>query len=475
MATRPTALPRETPTAVVAGALAAAALVGALMTLSVPAGLAALIGVCYAPLVMLNLRLGLALWVPLTFLEALPLFNAGGKAAGLLIAIAWRGMARSLGPRVSVLVARHRLAFACLLGYIVWITLSLAWAASPHAVLGDLWHWYALLLIFVIVATVAREPGMVRLVMHAFVVGGVLSIVAGEIYGSGSATIDLAAAESGRLYGAQGDPNILAAGLIPAIVFAAALLPDARSFAVRAWLVVAAGVLTVGVAASESRGGFLAAGATLVAALIFFRHKRAYVLIVLLAVAGLGGVAFATTPGAWHRVTHFNDGSGRSDIWRVAMRVGAAHPVAGAGLNNFETVSGQFVRRPGALKTLDLIVDRPHVAHNIYLEAYADTGIVGLALFIGFIAACLYAAWCASRRFDRLGEDSLDMLATAVLVGGLGFMAAATFISAGVDKRLWVLLALGPALNVYAIAQERRVKRAPVAAGAAPARLPVAA
>src|SRR5438105_10098126 len=108
MATRPTAMPRETPTAVVAGALAAAALVGALMTLSVPAGLAALIGVCYAPLVMLNLRLGLALWVPLTFLEALPLFNAGGKAAGLLIAIAWLGMARSLGPRVSVLVARHR-------------------------------------------------------------------------------------------------------------------------------------------------------------------------------------------------------------------------------------------------------------------------------------------------------------------------------------------------------------------------------
>jgi O-antigen ligase len=475
MATRTTALPEGTPTAVVAGALAAAALVGALMTLSVPAGLAALIGVCYAPLVLINLRLGLVLWVPLTFLEALPLFNAGGKAAGLLIALAWVGMGRALAPRLGALVTRHRLVIACLLGYIVWITLSLAWAASPSAVARDLWHWYALLLVFVIVATVAREPRAVRLVMHAFIVGGVLSILAGEIYGSGSANLDLAAAESGRLYGAQGDPNILAAGLIPAIVFAGALLANARGFAVRAWLVVAAGVLTVGVAASESRGGLVAAGATLLAALVFFRRRRAHVLVVVLAIAGLGGVAFASTPGAWDRVIHFSDGSGRSDIWRVAMRVGEAHPIAGAGLNNFETVSAQYVRRPGALKTLDLIVDRPHVAHNLYLEAYADTGIIGLLLFVGFIAACLYAAWSAGRRFDRLGYRQLETLATAVLVGGIGFLSAAMFISAGVDKRLWVLLALGPALNVYAIATERRrlqpATPAPVPAG----ELPVAA
>ena len=138
------------------------------------------------------------------------------------------------------------------------------------------------------------------------------------------------------------------------------------------------------------------------------------------------------------------------------MRVGEAHPIAGAGLNNFETVSAQYVRRPGALKTLDLIVDRPHVAHNLYLEAYADTGIIGLLLFVGFIGACLYAAWSAGRRFDRLGDRQLETLASAVLVGGIGFLSAAMFISAGVDKRLWVLLALGPALNVYATAAERR-------------------
>src|SRR3954468_20852168 len=131
MATRPAPLPESSTTAIAAGALGAAALVGGLLTLSVPAGIAALIGVCYAPLVMINLRMGLALWVPLTFLEGLPLFNAGGKAAGLLVALGWLGPGAAGAPRLGVLVARHRAAMACLAAYLVWITLSIAWASSP--------------------------------------------------------------------------------------------------------------------------------------------------------------------------------------------------------------------------------------------------------------------------------------------------------------------------------------------------------
>src|SRR4051794_37155047 len=255
MATRPAPLPESSTTAIAAGALGAAALVGGLMTLSVPAGLAALIGVCYAPLVMVNLRMGLALWVPLTFLEGLPLFNAGGKAAGLLIALAWIGLGRALVPRLGRLIAEHRATLALLAAYLVWITLSVAWASVPGTAAADLWDWYAVALIFVIVGTVAREPSTVRLLMHMFIVGAVLSIVAGEVYGSGSAHVNLAAEESGRLYGAQGDPNVLAAGLLPAIVFAAALLVSTTSLAMRAWLITAAGIPALSVAASESRGG----------------------------------------------------------------------------------------------------------------------------------------------------------------------------------------------------------------------------
>jgi hypothetical protein len=38
------------------------------------------------------------------------------------------------------------------------------------------------------------------------------------------------------------------------------------------------------------------------------------------------------------------------------------------------------------------------------------------------------------------------VLARAVLVAGVGMLVSGVFISAGVDRRLWALLALGPAL-----------------------------
>src|SRR4029077_19736469 len=129
---------------------------------SVPLGIAALIGICYAPLVMVNLRVGLALWVPLTFLEGLSLFNAGGKAAGLLIVVAWLGMGRALAPRLATLIAYHRTVIFMLGGLLVWITLSVAWAASPGAAARDLWHWYAVAVLFLVVATVARDARTVR-------------------------------------------------------------------------------------------------------------------------------------------------------------------------------------------------------------------------------------------------------------------------------------------------------------------------
>ncbi|MGH3994209.1 MAG: hypothetical protein ACRDSN_17320, partial [Pseudonocardiaceae bacterium] len=62
----------------------------------------------------------------------------------------------------------------------------------------------------------------------------------------------------------------------------------------------------------------------------------------------------------------------------------------------------------------------------------------------------------AGRRFEALGRADLEALARAVLVGAIGMLAASFFISAGVDKRLWILLALGPALLAVAEAERQR-------------------
>lgn len=454
MAARTVSTPTTLEPPVAVAALGSALLLGVLVAFDAPLALAALVALAYAPLALVNLPLGLALWVPLMFLEGLPALNAGGKAAGLLVAAAWIAGGGGLAAEVSALITRHRALMTTLALYLLWVTVSVAWAASVGSALGDLWHWYVVALIFVVVITTLRTTHAVRMTLHLFVVGAVISAALGVVLGGvgGSSQVDLAAASSGRLYGAAGDPNILAAGLIPAAVLAAALASSTRSTVVRGWLVFAIGALSVATVASESRGGFLAAIVTALAALVFFRRRRAQVLVLVLLVCGAAGAWLLSSPAAWSRLTSFQDGSGRTDIWRVALRVGADQPIIGVGLNNFQEVSYKYVRRPGAIKVY-LLVDRPKVAHNMYLETYADTGLVGLALFMGFVASCLRAAWLAGRRFEAEGDAGLEAIARAVLVGTIGFLAAAVFISSGVDKRLWLLLALGPAL--YALSLRR--------------------
>jgi O-antigen ligase len=88
--------------------------------------------------------------------------------------------------------------------------------------------------------------------------------------------------------------------------------------------------------------------------------------------------------------------------------------------------------------------------HNTYLQMLAEAGVVGLGLFAAFVTGCLAAAGRAARIFRHRGRPTAEVLAQAVLVATIAMLAAAVFVSAGVDKRLWILLALGPALLALA-------------------------
>jgi O-antigen ligase len=185
---------------------------------------------------------------------------------------------------------------------------------------------------------------------------------------------------------------------------------------------------------------------------IFYKRRRAQVLLFFAVAISIGAVWFTTSPGAWHRVTNFNGGgNGRSDLWKVAWQAGKDHPILGVGLNNFRVVSPNYVRKPGTLHFVDLIAEKPHVVHNTYLQMFTETGAVGVGLFLFFVTGCVFAAARAAKRFDELGERALAGVARGVLVGTLGMLTAAFFISAAGDFRLWILLAFGPALLALAM------------------------
>lgn len=436
--------------------LFAGAMVGLVLAIEVKYGVALLFGLVYAGIALVNLQLGVALWVPLIFLEGIAAFNLAGKAAGAIIGIAWLGSLYGRRDIVRATIARHRRLLSVLLALLVWISLSLIWADDLGLAAKDLWRWYVLLMIFVIVITTVTTERTLRWVLFAFFGGAVMSVVIGAADGSFTGTADGAA----RLEGGAGDPNYLAASIVACCIVAVSMLALRLGLAARWAIGIALAILVIGLVMSGSRGGFLAAGGGVVAAFFVFKYRRAYVLAATAVLVGVGALAFLNVPGAWERVTDFNEDNGRSSLWTVGARMWEEQPVNGVGLNNFVVHSADFVREPGALENTELVVERPHVPHNTYLQVLAETGIVGFALFVLFCAGCLRAAMIAAREFEAKGEWGLGTLTRGVVVATASVLAASMFLSAATDKRLWLLLALGPVMLGLA----RRV--APVQAAA---------
>lgn len=431
-------------------AAGAATLTGLAMAVALPRGLAIWVALIFVPLVLLDLQIGLALWLPLIFVQALPVVGLAANAAGVLVLLAWLGTRRRAGaPSIAATTEERRMLGAGLL-LLAWLAGSALWADSVHYVLADLWQWAVGILLLAIAMTVLRDQRGVRLLVWGFVIGGTISVTVGLVaggIGADSPALETATATEGRLQGGAGDPNYLAAGLLPAIVMAAGLAAGTRGVLRRLGLVVCAGIMAIGLAATQSRGGMVAAVLIALAAPFVFRGRRLAATSLVLLVGCFAGLWFAADPTAWQRVTSFNNGgNGRSSIWSVAWRLSGDYPLLGVGLNNFRVHSGDYVRQPGALDFVQLIVERPHVVHNIYLQMLAETGPLGLALFVFLIAAAIRAAWMAASRFHRAGDESMATLARSVALGIAGIAIASFFISNGADRRLWLLLALGPAL-----------------------------
>jgi tetratricopeptide (TPR) repeat protein len=98
-------------------------------------------------------------------------------------------------------------------------------------------------------------------------------------------------------------------------------------------------------------------------------------------------------------------GSNRYDFYRVALDVFAAHPIAGAGADNFQQ---EYLARGRSEET-------PRYPHSVELGALSETGAIGAALLL----TALVAGVAAGLR----GTRARDPLARAAAVGALGAFA----------------------------------------------------
>lgn len=451
---RPEARLRWTSLWLVAGAMVTVIVFAAVLGHSTKDGVLILLAICFLPLALWQLPLAVCGWTIVTFLSHVSTLSAYPNRLMLFTAVCWLGLLIGRRSKARSPLADSYGVIAIAVVFSAWVVISLAWASEPGA--GEtathlkqfLYGGFSLLLLLGVVV----ERRHVRWLAAAFVAGAALSVLYGAAKGGLSAGVGAAtevADSGGRFQGGASDPNYLAAVLVPALMIAGGLAVRAAPRH-KALLMLAAVIITIGLAATESRGGLIAAIVCAVVAFAIWRERRALIAGLIGLVGASTAIFFLVKPSAWTRILESNQGSGRLDIWTVALRIIHAHPFAGVGFGQFSQVSIHYVLQPGALQYIGLIVEQQIVVHNLYLQVWVEEGAVGLLLFLALVVASLSSAWLAVKRFDALGDVQMAAIARATVLALVGILAASFFLADLENSQLWIVLALGPVLAALA-------------------------
>jgi O-antigen ligase len=131
---------------------------------------------------------------------------------------------------------------------------------------------------------------------------------------------------------------------------------------------------------------------------------------------------------------HFGQlsGAGRHDFWRVSIDAFGERPIFGGGAGTYEFSWEED-------RSIDLPV---HDAHSLYLEAFAELGVVGGLATLGLVGSLLwwgFASWRAARGAARERYAVLVAVMLAFAVGAafdwfweLAGLGAVFFLAAGV-------------------------------------------
>jgi putative inorganic carbon (hco3(-)) transporter len=256
----------------------------------------------------------------------------------------------------------------------------------------------------------------------------------------------------GRLY--YYDANDFATFVVSAVPLGVYLLHAGRTTVLRAGAAAGLIVLTLGIVWSGSRGGFIALSA--VGLFIVLRYSIIPVRWRLWATALVAVVLLSTASDQyWQQmstITSHDDynrtsESGRLQIWARGLGYMMSNPVLGLGPGNFQAAEGTL--SPYADRQQYGIGVRWNAAHNSFIQAGAELGLVGLVLFVGVIASTFAALRRAGgsergRPAGRLRESSLTPALTAAL---LGFVVGSFFLSLAYSEMLYTLVALAVGLQ----------------------------
>jgi hypothetical protein len=177
------------------------------------------------------------------------------------------------------------------------------------------------------------------------------------------------------------DPNDLCVLLVIGILLSLYWLTDRCLGLARFVWLASLGLFFYALALTQSRGGLLA---LLGGLLVFLRLRFGWTLTLVMGACGLPVLFLALAGRQTELSATTGTGQERIQIWSDGLMLFRDAPLFGVGMNKYDESVG-------------------HVAHNSYLQAFAELGVFGGILFIGGFA-------CALGSLRRLGLKGRQIL-----------------------------------------------------------------
>jgi len=325
--------------------------------------------------------------------------------------------------------------------FLGWAMASAAWAVDLHQVRTLSSRLLTDLLVFASIPLLLRRTSHFRNVGW-WIVGAALL----------SAAIGMAMHTSlgGRAIGLYSDPNEYATGMAICAAFALALGESSTRASARWFARFAVAGSLMGVAASASRTGVVAALLAYLVLLITARGvERVRLTGVMVTVAALALAWLIFAPGGSVAEQRFagENSTGRGDLWRVARYQFQDEPIHGVGLGNYPVVSNRYLKRD--VRNIDLFIRAPRTVHNTPLELLSELGAVGFTLFYSFIGSCVILAMRTLKRARTIEDPGMVAACRGILAALFGLIAASLTLSGMYVELLWILLGSTVAASNY--------------------------
>ncbi|MGF1720985.1 O-antigen ligase family protein [Vibrio kyushuensis] len=356
---------------------------------------------------------------------------------GALSALLWHTLVSK-----QIKVYWHR-SFTWLSIFWVLVIIGILFASSPGIAIASFKsvYWKIIVMTLAIAWLVNNNKNIGRIAILITLSGALIASVA--IFNSinGIDLVEGTRVSIGRSIGSMlGDPNDLSLVLMFPLAFSIALVTT-KGVPIPSRLIalITTCLLMSAIIATQSRGGLL--GSIAVIGIYALKLIRSKVLLISLgAIAGIilyfvAGISDRSSGGAAEEGID-ESAMGRLYAWEAAFKMALHNPLTGVGIDNF--YANYFFYSPhwDGLN---------HAVHSTWFGVLAETGFLGLIVFIGFITSLILSArntLAAIAKNPDHYSANLIVAANAVYAGLIGTIVSGTFLTQGFNWPIYILAAL---------------------------------